>query len=74
MSCTEAVLQQFAHFMVEHWKELKDVPDAPLSLYEVCHHMTVLFAACLFRTEMTGYSSQLDKGWLSTHHEPIPCF
>ncbi len=34
--------QQFAQFMVDHWKELKDVPDAPLSLYEVIndlHHI-----------------------------------
>ena len=29
--------QQFAQVMAQHWKELKDVPDAPLSLYEVCH-------------------------------------
>lgn len=27
--------QQFGQFMADHWKELKDVPDAPLSLYEV---------------------------------------
>lgn len=39
--------QQFAQFMVDHWKELKDVPDAPLSLYEglggaVCLWMDML--------------------------------
>jgi len=27
--------QHFGQFMADHWKELKDVPDAPLSLYEV---------------------------------------
>ena len=27
--------QQFALFMVDHWQELVDVPDTPLSLYEV---------------------------------------
>jgi hypothetical protein len=27
--------QHFGQFMADHWKELKDIPDAPLSLYEV---------------------------------------
>lgn len=27
--------QYFAEFTAEHWEELLDVPDAPLSLYEV---------------------------------------
>ncbi|KAL3161939.1 hypothetical protein ABBQ38_009021 [Trebouxia sp. C0009 RCD-2024] len=27
--------QQFAQVMADHWKELKDIPDAPLSLFEV---------------------------------------
>ena len=34
--------QQFAQVMADHWKELKDIPDAPLSLFEVCHMVTVL--------------------------------
>lgn len=27
--------QHFGHFMVDHWQELANVPDTPLSLYEV---------------------------------------
>ena len=38
--------QQFAQFMVDHWKELKDVPDAPLSLYEVCGPAHCISMAC----------------------------
>lgn len=39
--------QEFGHFMADHWKELKDVPDAHLSLYEglggaVCLWMDLL--------------------------------
>ena len=34
--------QHFAQIMAEHWKEMKDIPDAPLSLYEVSHIINLL--------------------------------
>ena len=34
--------QQFAQIMAEHWKEMKDIPDTPLSLYEVSHIINLL--------------------------------
>ena len=38
--------QQFAQMTAEHWKELKDIPDASLSLYEVSHTTILLQPTC----------------------------
>ena len=39
--------QQFAQIMAEHWQELKDIPDAPLSLYEVSHICCDMSVDCI---------------------------
>lgn len=39
--------QQFAQVMADHWKELKDIPDAPLSLFEVCRIAVTMTYWCI---------------------------